>query len=272
MQQRHLPLDSYRDGHGPRYRSCDPSLNIPEMNKFVLIILLFIPLTAYCGVQDIVEKSNPNALWWVVSSCVYNEQHTHLSAPCEQADLEQGYTLLKDRRGKTQFLLIPTERISGIESPEILAPAAVNYWLPAWKARKYVSERAGKRLSDRDIGLAINSSYGRTQNQLHIHIDCLKPEVINTLKANKEEQTGKWFKIRFPQPLHSYSALYVDSLKADPFKLLAKNTKDMSRETLAVARMDKGFVLLADTADMKQGGNNRGSSEELLDHKCRAAD
>jgi len=240
------------------------------MNKFILILLLLIPLTANSGMQDIVEKSNPNALWWVVSSCVYNEQHTYLPAPCEQVDPEQGYVLLKDMRGKTQFLLIPTSRITGIESPEILEPDAINYWLPAWKARTYVSQRAGRRLSDRDIGLAINSSYGRTQNQLHIHIDCLKPEVISALKASKEEAAGKWFKIRFPQPLHSYQALYVDSLKADPFKLLAQNAKDMSRETLAVARMGRGFVLLADTADLKPGGN-RGSSEELLDHACRVA-
>jgi CDP-diacylglycerol pyrophosphatase len=46
-------------------------------------------------------------------------------APCATVDLsagdEQGYAVLKDINGATQFLLIATEQISGIESPAILA-------------------------------------------------------------------------------------------------------------------------------------------------------
>lgn len=237
-------------------------------------MLLCNLFTAGCDVvEDMVDKSSANALWRIVSSCANNERHDHTPVPCEQVNLTQGYAVLKDIKGKTQFLLIPTSRISGIESPELLKAGAPNYWLPAWEMRADVFKRAGKPLPEKDIGMAINSPYGRTQNQLHIHIDCLKPEVITTLgttlEANKKRRNGRWFKIDFPQPLHSYQALYVHSLKADPFKLLAENVKDMSRETLAVARVDKGFVLLADTADLKQG--DRASSEEILDHECKAA-
>ena len=34
-----------------------------------------------------------------------------------------------------------------------------------------------------DISLAVNSVYGRSQNQLHIHIDCVRSDVRNALRA-----------------------------------------------------------------------------------------
>jgi len=241
-----------------------------EMKKFIFMILL-------CGVLSVMSSDvqaapggpPSDALWWVTSGCAYAQKYVHTSVPCEKVNLKRGYALVKDLQSKTQFLLVPLERIVGIESPEILEPNSINYWRPAWKARKYISDRAGKELPDDDIGLAVNSSYSRTQNQLHIHIDCLKPEVIKALKGNDEEETGKWFTIHFPQPLHGYQALYVDSLKTDPFKLVAEDTQHMARKTIAVAHVDDRFIILARSANLKNG--DVGSSEELLDHECKVA-
>jgi len=232
--------------------------------KRLAVIFLCLVITACSGIQQVMAR-NSNALWDVTSSCTQNERRDHTASPCERVNLEQGYVVLKDMRGKTQFLVMPTARITGIESPEILAAGAPNYWQAAWDTRIYVSKRAGDKLPDKDIGLAVNSPFGRTQNQLHIHIDCLKPAVITAL--NKVKRDGKWREISFPQRLHAYQALYVETLTPDPFKRLAAHAKDMSHETLVVAGLDHGFMLLADTATL----TDRASGEELLDHECKIA-
>ena len=89
-------------------------------------------------------------------------------APCALVDLDggepRGYAVLKDLVGATQFLLIPTERVEGIESPQIVAADAPNYFAAAWRARSFVEQRAGRALPRDWIGLAINSAASRTQN------------------------------------------------------------------------------------------------------------
>src|ERR1700723_3475452 len=90
--------------------------------------------------------------------------------------VDKGFVVLKDITGIAQFLLIPTARISGIEDPEILDPQATNYWDAAWRARYFVDERLPTSLPRDAVSLAINSSVGRTQDQLHIHIDCIRPD------------------------------------------------------------------------------------------------
>ena len=77
-----------------------------------------------------------------------------------EVELATGYVVLKDRVGDTQFLLMPTARITGIESPAILAADAPNYWDAAWQARHFVDERAHRDLSREAISLAINSESG----------------------------------------------------------------------------------------------------------------
>ena len=82
------------------------------------------------------SAADANALWHIVSEqCVPDQKQNHSPKPCEQVDLAGGYAVLKDLVGNTQYLLIPTARISGIESPAVLAPNAPNYWADAWHAR-----------------------------------------------------------------------------------------------------------------------------------------
>ena len=56
-----------------------------------------------------------NALWEVVHNvCVPGQSEQHNPKPCLQVDLnrgiEKGFAILRDPRGGTQFLLIPTTR------------------------------------------------------------------------------------------------------------------------------------------------------------------
>ncbi len=238
--------------------------------------MLLAPLGAHAA--------DPSALWKIVNGqCVPHEQADRDPSPCAEVDIvsgvDKGFALLKDIVGVAQFLLIPTERIGGIEDPAILAPGATNYWSAAWKARYFVEERVHTELPRDAISLAINSAFGRTQNQLHIHIDCVRPDVHDVLVGSLDKVGLKW--AAFPVPLagHSYRAIRISQPTlegVDPFRVLADAEPgiDMGKHTLVAvgatfADTGAGFVLLDDTVDLVAG--NRGSGEELQDHSCAIA-
>ena len=139
-------------------------------------------LGASCLVPTSAHAADPNKLWEIVhGECVPGEVKIGNPKPCDAVDLRhgvsKGYAILKDKVGLAQYLLIPTARITGIESPKVLAPNAANYFSQAWRRRSFFERRLHFRVPREDISLAINSAEGRTQNQLHIHIDCVRPEV-----------------------------------------------------------------------------------------------
>ena len=226
-----------------------------------------------------VRAADPDALWKIVhGACVPHATAGEGPAPCSFVDLAGGYAVLKDIRGATQFLLIPTARIAGMESPEILLPGAANYWQAAWAARRFVDEKAGRSLPRQDIGLAINAATRRSQNQLHIHIDCLRPDVIALLDAKSAEIGAGWTPLALPPAGHPYLARRIDIpdlAGVDPFRLVADSlpgaAADMGGQTLVLAGArfasgQEGFYLLDDHVDAAQPA--RGWGEELLDHDC----
>jgi len=82
------------------------------------------------------RAADPNALWNIVhGQCVPGERGHGDPSPCAKVDLSAGeaagFAVLKDIKGATQFLLIPTRHISGIESRALLAPGATNYFAAA---------------------------------------------------------------------------------------------------------------------------------------------
>jgi CDP-diacylglycerol pyrophosphatase len=231
-------------------------------------------------------QADPNALWNIVhGQCVPDQTEKSDPAPCAAVDLAEGVALLKDLHGATQYLLIATQRLGGIESPEILAAGAPNYWDDAWRLRHFVEDRAGKPIPRDEIGMAINSPYGRSQNQFHIHIDCVLPAVRDALRANEAKIGPTWSDLDADIVGHHYRAMRLDGDdlgERNPFKILADNDPaaraDMARETLAVIGMvfgdgKPGFVLLSSRAPTGLSGtlgmgSGIASSEVLLDHDC----
>lgn len=241
--------------------------------------LLFAALLAAFPAQ----AANPNALWEIVhGQCVPDMQQHGDAKPCAEVDLGngRGFAILKDIKGASQYLLIPTDAVDGIESPSLLVPDAANFFDDAWTARSFVEKALGRAVPRDDLSLAINSKYGRTQNQLHIHIDCVAADVRDILRTERDRIGEQWTPLPERLAGHRYYALRVsgETLAGhDPFKLLAQGIPgaagDMALYTLVVVGMqfdDKpGFVILAHHADLADA--DRGNGEELQDHACALA-
>lgn len=219
-----------------------------------------------------------NALWKIVDiRCVPSQQATGTPGQCTSVDLDKHYAILKDIVGRSQHLLIPTDRITGIESPLILAPHAQDYWVDAWDSRRYVEGSVKRTLPDNQLGLEINSKYRRSQNQLHIHIDCMRREVSLALAAHAKDAPGTW---RWDTvDGKRYRIMRVSSLDgtSNPFRIVARDNQDaeaMAAQTILVtgagpsAEAD-GWLILNSGIDVDDGS---GSAEGLMDHACRVAD
>lgn len=227
-----------------------------------------------------------DALWEVVHNiCVPGQTQYHDPKPCLRVDLtdgiDKGFTILKDPRTSGQFILVPTIRISGIESPALLTSHAPNYFASAWDARSFVEKTLHRTLPRDGIGLAINSVDSRSQDQLHIHIACTDVAVLGALHGNEGQIGSHWAPFTVPLSGQHYAAMWVSGEglgSTSPFKLLAAGlpgaVKDMSKYTLVViglTRIDgtKGFVLLARHVEKLDGFWVGG--EKLLDGSCSIA-
>ena len=241
-----------------------------------LLACLCAPAAARAG--------NPDVLWHIVNDkCVPGEAASGAPAPCAVVAYPQGaasgYVAMKDLRGVAQFLTIPTARITGIEDPAILAPDATNYFQAAWGLRGLMLSALGHDLPRDALSLAINSPDGRSQNQLHIHIDCLRADVRDRLRAVADRIGLDWT----PLPLlgHPYRAKRLDSADlagVNPFRVLAADPAvgpaGLGQHTLVVtgavfADGRDGFLLLDDRIDPSI--DDHASGEELQDHDCAVA-
>ncbi len=223
--------------------------------------------------------ADANALWQIVGErCVPDEKSSTTSPkPCEQVDLAGGYAVLKDIVGETQFLVIPTTRVGGIESPEILALDAPNYWEAAWQARSYVEDRAGITLCR-----VMRSGWRSIRSARAHRTSCISMSTVCGSTSSRlcasthppSARSGPNSRYRSPATTTwPCASITGASAASDPFDLLADGIPgaraDMAHYTLVVAGAPDGFVLLAGHASPATG--NWGSGEQLQDHACAAA-
>ena len=228
-------------------------------------------------------RADRMALWNIVhGQCVPHVQAGQGPAPCVSVDLsggeDHGVALLKDLHGVAQMLAIPTRRVTGIEDPFVLTPEAPNYFAYAWSQLPAMEAKLGRPLPRASVGVAINSMFSRSQDQLHLHLDCLDREV-----AAQIADYGPSFDETF-RPMtvalkgrHYWARRidYGDLAAASPFQRLAEGIEgarlDMGLWTLALVGADfsgrPGYVLLADHAELTAGGH----SEDIMDHDCAIA-
>ena len=256
----------------PRY----PSRVLPSVPKTILALV--VCLAGWTSASPVLAD-HPNALWRVVHGlCLRDMRLTGLPAPCLSVNRQDGYAVVPDPQHRTQVLLVPTARILGIESPEIIAPDAVNYWNLAWQARRYFEGRVGRPVPRDQVGLAINSVLSRSQRQLHIHVDCVRPDVRAALRAHDGEIGYAWTVLRTPVAGHRFRVRRLDGADLgdrNPFTLLARGLPGartrMALHGLAVTGAtfpdgSPGFYLLSNRVN--PGLGERGFAEIVLDHRC----
>jgi CDP-diacylglycerol pyrophosphatase len=216
------------------------------------------------------------ALWRIVhEQCVpAAAKGDPLPPPC--LSVRGGEAVIKDRNGVAQLLDIPTARVTGIEDPQAIAPDAPNPFAAAWRARELMARYLPAPPPRDAVGIAMNSEYSRSQDQMHLHIDCLRPEVVKALAAYAPHLDGEWRPMTEALRGRKYWARRLDDLEsANPLRLLADGVpgarEKMGLWSLAVVPVQydgkRGFALLADPAGMTAGGH----AEDLQDHDCALA-
>jgi len=215
------------------------------------------------------------ALWHMVhEECPVNAEKGANPSPCimyrtKGADDKSGYAIVKDRVGESQFLLIPTTRLSGIGDPQLLANDAANYLADAWSARFLVSGMREREISREYLSLAINSEDNVSQDQLHIHIDCVREEILPTLKHLKfaaSRSASTWRHVTLEARVYRVTWVPGDKLEVNPFKLLSSGVPqpEMRHHSLVVigARRPALGLLVLDTS------GNRAHGEDLQSHEA----
>ncbi|MBN3762535.1 CDP-diacylglycerol diphosphatase [Burkholderia sp. Ac-20365] len=221
----------------------------------------------------LIASADPNALWNIVDhQCVPVARTTGGAGFCTSVNLPGRYAILKDINGNTQYLLIPTDRVAGIESPSVLAPDAPDYWVDAWAARQYVGSRIGLTFPPNQLGLEINSQFRRTQNQLHIHMDCMHDTIIKDLARFRTVEPGQWHWTKLDG--NSYRVMRVLSLAGDdnPFRVVARDRQGsdlMAQQTILVTGAGPtdadGWLIVNSGLELDDGS---GTAEPMLDHAC----
>jgi CDP-diacylglycerol pyrophosphatase len=228
--------------------------------------------------------ANGQALWRIVhGKCVPDQEAAGQPAPCVKVDLSggeaKGYAVLKDLHGAEQYLVMPTLDITGIEDSRLLEPGDPNWFADAWGAKPFVDARIGRTTPREWMAVSVNSLYGRSQDLLHLHVDCLTPAARKAIDALAPSLGRSWSAKPFEIVGHRYLAMRLDgeAPAADPFLLLAKGVPgaraQMGAWTLVMAGVEvrgrPGFVLLAGRADPLHG--EFASGEVLQDHDCALA-
>lgn len=249
----------------------------------LILIVVLAAVAAVVGTGMAIVMStleNPDALWSVVQSCVEAKKHGHtLRAGCLAVDPSNEVAILPGIIGRYHYLAVPTIRMTGIEDPQVKDPHLPNYWELAWSAAyRYFPKRVTANRAD--IGLAINSKLGRTQNQLHIHIACLRADIRRELRAHESQIGPSWSKPILQVGPQDYRIMRVQSPTLDgvyPFLLLLKvpqASANMAQHTLVVtgATWDRGtkagFYILDDAAHDTDNGPDLAHGEDLLDENC----
>jgi CDP-diacylglycerol pyrophosphatase len=210
----------------------------------------------------------PNSLWSLAQCCVRSLQSNR---SCRYYSKTGEYIILKDnsRVKPDAYLIIPTTKVTGIDDPHIFALPVADFWAYGWRqAQIYLKKPAA------DTALAINSKYGRTQNQLHIHISCVRRDVAGALAENEQnigDHPAKPFEIRLGPQKNVYRVVKVTSLvTTSPFALAAAMPgarSDMAEQSIAVIGSRTPGVLYV--LDTYHHGSNPGAAEELLEQFCR---
>ena len=217
-------------------------------------------------------RDDGDGLWHVVHDlCLPMQRTLNHPFPCLDVNTQRGFVVLRAPYDQTRLLVVPTRRVTGIESPSLLQDNMPPLWSIGWRERGRVAEAAGKPLNWNDVGMAVNSQPRRTQDQLHIHVDCVDPRLRRALAVKSSHLTSQWSTLDLAPWGDQYRVRSVSAAELDQnlFKLVADQIpgarSEMGQQSIAVVGLPDGqnqqrLALLVNS--------DAGHAEELLDHSC----
>jgi CDP-diacylglycerol pyrophosphatase len=248
---------------------------VSAVPRLPLLLSLSLPVLACCASAR-PPPAHSDALWRLIERDCGGAEGPHGDCLQVERAADRRDVLVKDAHGDYQFLLMPLDKVSGIENRSLYQRGAPNYFAAAWQARGHTEQALGQPLPRAVASLALNSPHGRSQHQLHIHVDCLRADVLQALDAHSDALGTQWAPLPVPLRGHVYQARLLPGaeLTANPLNLLAyglSSVDDVGQWSLVVAGRDNvqgapGFILLATRLDA--GSGNEASGEELQDHAC----
>ncbi|EPV8692789.1 TPA: CDP-diacylglycerol diphosphatase [Pseudomonas aeruginosa] len=192
---------------------------------------------------------------------------------CLKVDVDNSYYIFKDRKGKFHNLLVPMEKISGIESGRLYFNGS-NFFYNAWRDRSLLKLEGVK--DETIYGMAINSRYGRSQDQLHIHFSCLKPSMHKLLSEKNKGLYGQWTKLSLEKEGQEFDFVkisYFDFKSGAVFPLVfgfsVNNKISLERIGVGVVVWGGDVFVLIRVADL--GRFEFASVGDILDYSCSLA-
>lgn len=223
------------------------------------------------------HAASRDVLWNRLSQkCVPDYLAADTYQPCALVNLDDRYVIYKVDNDPYQYLLLPTDRITGIEDARLLNDDTPNYFYLAWLSRTFLTEKLDRKLKEKDISLTVNAANTRTQDQLHIHISCLSKEARAVLDRVDIRDLGtQWTPLPEQIRKHTYYAkkLSLSELKTDNvFRMVkekvASDSGNMKYTGVALVNVDKATFLVLEASGTLEKGV---SAEEIQEHGCALA-
>jgi CDP-diacylglycerol pyrophosphatase len=246
-----------------------------KKQRLLMVALLAAPVFVAAGVW----LHGRSALWRIVSEdCLPAARAGRASAcaivsPPDAAGA--GYAVLKDRHGALQYLLIPTTRVTGIEDPALLQPGAGAWLAAAWRERRWMETARHAPVPREDVALALNSEWARSQDQLHVHVSCVRPDLRVRLDGARAEIGAAWSPLAGGWNGHPYAVRRIaaaDLDGTDLFRELARlRPGSMGGQAIAVVgdtyEGRPSLVVLATHVDLASAWLG-GIEGDVQDHGC----
>ena len=230
------------------------------------------------------QAGDRNRLWPVVRTCVSAYRLFGVSFPCLAVDLpgndlEKGYAVLRPLKSE-DLILSPTRKTVGVEDPFLQTPEAPNYFAAAWRARSFLKGPDGNPPERDTVALIVNSRRARSQDHLHIHIGCLRPEARRIVgEAAERLPLHKWLPVGSIVQGQNWFGVRIrdaDLAQVSPFWVATRGFEEAAANPgnlmlmVVGARVDgeDDFLILAFFE--RAGDRYHPGGEGLLDRRCTA--
>jgi CDP-diacylglycerol pyrophosphatase len=225
------------------------------------------------------RQGHRGLLWQVVRACVLNHKITGAAFPCLAVDSaegsDKGYAVLRAPDERVRVIVTPIVRTTGIESPRLRGPEAPDYFHDAWLSRHFIAEDLAKPPKRGDLALAVNSKPGRSQDQLHIHIACIRTDVRQSVSRMETTIRNRdWTPVRLLpgvprylvhfEPSDDLAGINVFDKVADGLKVESDHMDDVT--IVVVGAEPSGFMIMARKRLPNSADDAHG--EGLLDPSC----